>query len=381
MSQEPWGDIPLFREIQRILASSEGGPVNFEIARQVATAIATQGATDAAAPAAEGRAYGDAVRASEEVVAGYSRLGLVEPATTKLIGRAEWASSTLTAWRWLLEHLATRFTGDMGRLTGNGEDEAGAMQASMGQVAPLLMGIQTGTLVGHLAKESLGRYDLPIPRDDDGRLFLVTPNVYAVAADYGFEIDPFYRWLALHEVARHVIATSVTWIVPYFRSQLTEVIDAIEIDVSDLERRLIELQSGGAEALQSGLGIDQGLPIVETERHRRALDRFHAFVALFEGYGAHVAEAVSQSLVSDATKIDEGMARRGVSSSEGEAMLSGILGISVDRDLEASGKTFCAAIVKLKGLAALNRVWEAPDNLPTIEEIRDPFAWIDRLAE
>ena len=37
MTQDPFGDIPLFREIQRLLASG-GGPVNLEIARQIALA-------------------------------------------------------------------------------------------------------------------------------------------------------------------------------------------------------------------------------------------------------------------------------------------------------------------------------------------------------
>lgn len=62
-------------------------------------------------------------------------------------------------------------------------------------------------------------------------------------------------------------------------------------------------------------------------------------------------------------------------------MLSSLLGLSIDRPLESSGATFCAAVVKLKGLGALNRVWEAPDNLPTIAEIKDPFSWIERVLE
>jgi uncharacterized protein (DUF2342 family) len=62
-------------------------------------------------------------------------------------------------------------------------------------------------------------------------------------------------------------------------------------------------------------------------------------------------------------------------------MLSQILGVTFDRPLEAAGATFCAAIVKLHGIQALNRVWEAPDNLPGLEEIKDPFAWIERVLE
>jgi uncharacterized protein (DUF2342 family) len=43
--------------------------------------------------------------------------------------------------------------------------------------------------------------------------------------------------------------------------------------------------------------------------------------------------------------------------------------------------TFCAAIVKLQGIEKLNLMWAAPDNLPTLDEVRDPFAWIERVLE
>jgi uncharacterized protein (DUF2342 family) len=75
------------------------------------------------------------------------------------------------------------------------------------------------------------------------------------------------------------------------------------------------------------------------------------------------------------------VARHRLKGSEAEAMLKTILGVSFDRDLEASGATFCAAIVKLKGMATLNTMWAAPDNLPSYDEIKDPFAWIERVAE
>jgi uncharacterized protein (DUF2342 family) len=62
-------------------------------------------------------------------------------------------------------------------------------------------------------------------------------------------------------------------------------------------------------------------------------------------------------------------------------MLSSILGVSLDRQLETSGATFCKAIAELRGLNALNQVWSAPDNLPSIAEVKDPFAWIERVLD
>ncbi|MFN2489826.1 MAG: zinc-dependent metalloprotease [Actinomycetota bacterium] len=377
MSQEPFGDIPLFREIQKLLASG-GGPLNFEIARQVAIAVATQGATEVRPDEHLRRSFADAVHASEMLLSGYTRLSPPEPARSEVTTPGNWVRATLESWRWALEHTARRFGGELARLGGAPGGEADPMQAALGQIGPLLMGMQTGTLVGHLAKDALARYDLPIPREDEGKLFLVVPNVATVAGEYGLEIEGLTRWLALHEVARHLVMTSVPWVQRYFKSLLLEVVDAIEIDVSDLERRFVELQSMGVEALQEGVGADNVLPIVATERHRRALDRLRSFLALFEGFAMHAANAVASEIVESRAKIDEGMARRGASPSDGEAMLSSILGISVDRALETSGATFCAALVKLKGPAALNHVWEAPDNLPTSEEIKDPFAWMER---
>lgn len=374
MDPNPFGDIPLFRELQKLL-SSGGGPVNLEIARQIASAVSTQGATYTAAPE-DADHLADAVRRTELLVSGFTRLPLDEPIRTTTLMRSEWAIKTLDAWEWLLKHVASRFTGELGKL--GGEAEAQGMQSAMGQVAPLLMGMQAGTLVGQLSLEAIGRYDVPIPRDDDGLLFAVTPNVQSLCDDYGFERADFYRWLAVHEISRHICVVATPWLDRYHRSLLTEIIDATEIDVADVERRMMELQSRGIEALQDTGEEATVLPLVSNDRHRRALERLHALVSLREGYAALAADAVGPSVVGDKPKIDEGMRRR-EGGTRGESLLLSVLGISVDRKLEHAGRTFCNAIVELRGLPTLNRVWEAPDNLPSGEEIKDPFLWLERL--
>lgn len=377
MSQDPF-DIPLFREIQRILASGEG-PINFEIARQVAVAAATQGVTEPTPATEPARALAQSVHEAEILVSGYTRLTPEEPMRLLLVNRSAWITSTLESWRWLLEHLAGRFTAQLGE-GANGSDESNSMQTAMGQVAPLLLGLQTGTLVGSLAQEALGRYDLPIPRDDDGRLIFVEPNIETVTSEYGFDPEEFRKWLTLHEAAHHLVFTAHPWVGRYARSLLTDLVDAIEIDTGELERRLMDLQTKGMEALTEGLGgSEESLPITQTERHRRALDRYRGFVAVSEGYASHAAMAVSPEIVPNSARIDEGMTRRGAVPSEGQRLLAGVLGISFDADLQAAGRTFCAAVVQLKGLPALNRLWDAPDNVPSLPEVRDPFQWMERV--
>lgn len=376
---QPFGDIPLFRELQRILASGEG-PINFEIARQIAGTLATQ-APDPTPPEQATRTLAEGVREAEVLLSGYTRLGLEEPLRTTTMGRATWVLSVLNGWKWLLEGLAQRFTEALSGMGPGSDEPDNPMAQMMGQIAPLMLGIQTGTVVGNLASDALTRHDPPIPLDDDGILFFVTPNIARVAEEYDFDLPTFQRWLAVGETARQLVIASSPWVGRYFRSLLSALVESIEIDTNDMERRLMDLQSGDPEALQSGAAMEQMIPIAATERHRRALDTLRSFLAVFEGYADNAAATVGPTLLGDTSRIDEGMTRHRATPSEGKAMLASVLGIERDRALESAGRTFCAAVVKLRGVAALNQVWAAPDNLPTLDEIKDPFAWMERVLD
>lgn len=377
MSQQPFGDIPLFRELQRILASGEGGPINFEIARQIAGTIATQKPDPSPAPEA-GRILTEGVRGAEVLLSGYTRLALAEPMRSRTMGRATWVLAALDGWKWLLVALGQRFTDAFSGAGADTPDTNNPLGQMMGQVAPLLLGIQSGTVVGHLAADALARHDPPIPMEDESSLFFVTPNLEALVDEYDLDQAAFFGWIALHEAARQIVVETTPWAARYFRSLLLALVGSIEIDTGDMERRLMDLQSGGAEALTAGAGMDQLIPIAETERYRRALANLRSFLAVFEGYAENAVAAVKPQLLGDTARIDEAMARRRVAPSEGKQMLASVLGIERDRALETAGQTFCAAVVDRKGINALNTVWAAPDNLPNLEEIKDPFAWMER---
>lgn len=377
MNPEPFGDIPLFREIQRLLASSGEGPINLEIAGQVAQTVATEGANETRASDARRRMIDSAVHSSETLLAGYTRLPLIEPITSDSVTRSQWASKTLIAWRWLLERLAGRFVDELG---GQGDgDDMRQMKMVMKQVGPLLMGLQSGTLIGHLAREVISGFDPSIPREGETGIILVVPNIEKVATDYELDVETVIDWVVVQDVARYLVVQGVSWVAPYRRNLMTQLVDAIEIDTNEMERRLVDLQTQGMESLQEGASIDASIPLVPTAEHRLALDRVRAFVGLHEGYAARAGAAVTNRLAGDHTRVAEVLARQRASNSDAKEMLANVLGFSLDRDLVTTGTTFCAAVEELEGLPALNRVWDAPDNLPTYAELKDPFVWIDRV--
>src|SRR2546427_2095572 len=85
-----FGDVPLFREIQRVLMSSSG-PVNWELARQVGIAVAASSGEDPAPTGEDLRSFEETVRAAELHVAQLT--GLPQPTDVvkvEVVRRSQW---------------------------------------------------------------------------------------------------------------------------------------------------------------------------------------------------------------------------------------------------------------------------------------------------
>ena len=67
-------------------------------------------------------------------------------------------------------------------------------------MAPAMMGMSVGSMVGNLARRAFGVYDLPIPRATPA-LVLVPANIDTFAADWEIAIDEMRLWVLAHELA------------------------------------------------------------------------------------------------------------------------------------------------------------------------------------
>src|SRR5213593_1126854 len=92
---DPLNDVPLFREIQRVLLSSPG-PINWELARQVGIATASWGTDDPAPDEDDRRGLAETVRVAELAVADFT--GLPTPsdlADVQAIRRGQWVEANI----------------------------------------------------------------------------------------------------------------------------------------------------------------------------------------------------------------------------------------------------------------------------------------------
>jgi uncharacterized protein (DUF2342 family) len=60
--------------------------------------------------------------------------------------------------------------------------------------------------------------------------------------------------------------------------------------------------------------------------------------------------------------------------------MSRLLGLEAKMRQYAEGERFVESVEAAGGPALLARVWEGPEWLPTLEEIRDPALWVARAG-
>ncbi len=390
--QNPWdmplgdvfNDVPLFREIQRVLASSTG-PVNWELARQVGIAAAAWGREDPTPTEEDGRGFDEAVRLAELQVA--ESTGLTTPsdvARVEPVRRAQWVQANIEGLRELLEPAAARVEAAMAKaqmemgpeVPAGGEAVA---QQLLGQISPLVVGAQIGTVLGYLGQRVLGQYDIALPRSGPGTLLFVVPNIAAFEKDWSLAPRDFRTWVALHEVT-HRFEFARPWARTHFRSLLDDLLSSVEFDVAGIQRQLEGLDMSDPSAFQRMFESEEGLfGAVLDEEQRLKLGRIQAFMSAAEGYGDHVMHALGARLLPSYSQIEEAMLRY----REGEAgdpVFERLLGIEMKREQYRMGKAFCDTVVGLTSEQTLATMWDSAEALPSLPELEEPRLWLARSA-
>ncbi len=375
-------DVPLFREIQRVLLSSTG-PINWELARQVGIAAAAWGGDQPSPTSEDQRGLAETVRAAELAVAAFT--GMAPPldvTEVHAVGRGQWVEANVHGLRDLLDPIGQKLASTMSGAGGDvpspavgGED---FMEVMMQRVAPLLLGVQVGAVLGFLGQRVLGQFDLAVPRPG-GALYFVIPNIAGFERDWSLPAVDFRAWIALHEVT-HRFEFARPWVREHFLDLVKDLVEHAELDLAGLEQQLEGLDLSNPEALTEafeGVGNMFGQAVSSEQRLRIA--RVQAFMAAAEGYGEHVTERVGREMLTSFGRIEEAV-RRHREGGPGDQALERLLGLEMKLEQYRLGREFCARVSELTDETTLARMWESPAALPSMPEFEEPTLWLARMA-
>jgi putative hydrolase len=103
-------------------------------------------------------------------------------------------------------------------------------------------------------------------------------------------------------------------------------------------------------------------------------------MSLLEGHASFVMNEVAKDHVNDLGRMRKALAERRRRASGVEKSFQRAIGFDKKIEQYDAGERFVRDVVARAGMDGLNRVWLAPEALPTVEEIAEPTRWVARVA-
>jgi coenzyme F420 biosynthesis associated uncharacterized protein len=300
--------------------------------------------------------------------------------TVLVVDRAGWSRANAQTFQVLMEPAVEA-------LRRRRPEQFGAAATALGGTATAM---EMAAVLGFLSAKVLGQYDpyaglvsaLAEQRHPGGRLMLVAPNILTVERELNVEPEDFRLWVCLHEQTHRVQFAAAPWLRTHMVAQIDELADSLMGQAETLGARLTEAvralpgRVSGRAQPQASLGV---AGLLMGPREREVLSHLTAVMSLLEGHANFVMDGVDASVVPTVKTIRRRFERRSELQGSLDRFVRRLLGMDAKMRQYSDGQRFVSAVVDAVGLERFNRIWEAPEHLPTEAEIHAPERWIERV--
>jgi len=264
--------------------------------------------------------------------------------------------------------------------TGQGAGPTELVARWMATMGPIMTGLQIGSAVGHLARTTLGQYELPIPRPTSGSLLVIPANVEAFARDWSLPGDEVRLWVCLRDLTFNAVLAR-PHVSDRLRGLLTEGVQAMAGDTDALADRLQGLDPSDPDSLQRLFGDpDAFLGADLPPERQRGSEELVAVTTALLGYVEHVLDRAGDRLLGGRTALAEAWRRRQVDRETADRSAELLLGLDLSQAQVERGTRFIQGVVDRAGEEGLARLWSTRETLPTPAEVDAPGLWLERIS-
>ena len=393
--EQPFAGIPLFGDLAKAMAGQ--GPLQWDVARQVAISTATNGTnTEANVDPSSRVSLEQLAPIADMHVRNYTGLttctsggsGTALP-NIVVTNHSTWVHHTLESYKPLFTQLATALsnpsveTPQAGTELDTETDQMATMMSSLNKMmAPAMMGMSIGSMIGQLSLRAFGQYDLPIPREPKNQMLLVASNVEQFANDWSIAVDDMRMWVLIHELTSHAVL-SIDHVRDSINQQMSTYIAGFRPNPNALMERLTTMDLGTTDpmAMMQKFLTDPTIILgavrsPEQERQAPVLD---AMIASIIGYIDHSVDAISSLVLGGGAQIAEAVRRRRVESAPHDSFVEQLLGLRLTRQQVERGHAFAAGVTERAGHDGLSQMFNKAGNLPTPNELDAPGLWLARI--
>jgi putative hydrolase len=375
-------------QLQQLFTAGEGGPVNWDLARQVAHASLTgagaAGFGFGGQPSESPPAPGDPRVTEAERAAVGEALHLadlwLEPTSALPSGirqaqawtRAEWINQTLPVWRKLCDPVAGRMVTAMGELVPEEmRGQLGPMQSMVATLGGALFGGQLGQALGSLAAEVLSAGDIGLPLGPAGTAALLPANIASYGEGLELPADEVRLYVALREAAHQRLFGHVPWLRGHVLTAVEAYAAGIQVNREAIEEAMGRFDPGNPESMQE-LSVEGIFTPDDTPAQQAALARLETALALIEGWVCHVVESAAKDRLPSVVRLAETFRRRRAAGGPAEQTFAALVGLELRPRRLREAAALWSALTEHRGIAGRDALWGHPDLLPGDEDFANP---------
>src|SRR5690348_3285692 len=394
------GDPQQFADALRQFAdmlSWRGGPVNWDLAKNVARhAIVAAG--DPSVLDAQRRDITEAVRLGDlwldEATSFPSGIRKIEAWS-----RSEWLEATFPVWAKLFDPIAAKgveamsgmFNTDLSQLGDDVPEEMrqalgalggpGGLGPMMRQMGGAMIGSQTGTAVGELAREVIGSADVGLPLAPEGTAALLPAGVADFSQGLSVDAGEVRLFLALREAAHQRLFAHVPWLRAHLLGAVEQYASGITVDMARLQEASQEIDITNPEALRDALQGEGLFRPEDTPAQKAALSRLETALALVEGWVATVVSAVARERLTHADALAEAIRRRRATGGPAERTFATLVGLELRPRRLREAAAIWQGLTEARGTDGRDALWAHPDLLPAADDLENPDTFVHGQPE
>jgi putative hydrolase len=401
------GDPQQFADALRQFAdmlSWRGGPVNWDLAKNVARHAIVAGG-DPSVLDAQRREITEAVRLADlwldEATAFPSGVRKIEAWS-----RSEWLEATFPVWAKFCDPIAAKgveamsgmFSTDPAQLGEDIPEELrqalgafgggagglgglGGLSAMMRQIGGAMIGSQTGTAVGELAREVVGSSDIGLPLGAAGTAALLPAGVAEFGQGLSVDAGEVRLFLALREAAHQRLFAHVPWLRAHLLGAVEQYASGITVDIARLQEAMPEVDITNPEALRDALSGEGLFRPEDTPAQKAALTRLETALALVEGWVATVVSAAARERLSHADALAEAIRRRRATGGPAERTFATLVGLELRPRRLREATTIWQGLTEARGIDGRDALWSHPDLLPASDDLENPESFVHGQPE
>jgi len=369
----------MLTQLGQMLSHSSGtsGPVNYDLAKQLAMQQLSASGGSVDPSAGELAAITDSVRLAEL---------WLDAATTLPAGITsvqawspwQWVEHTLPTWQRLCDPVARRFASAWtDAMPDEMRQAAGPLLAMVGQMGGLAFGSQLGGALAQLGGEVLTSTDVGLPLGPKGTGALLPKAIEAFTEGLDRPASEVLVFLSAREAAHQRLFAHVPWLGTSLLSSVEQFAQGITVDTDALEQLARDIDPANPAALEEAMSSGVLEPRTSPEQ-TAVLARLETLLALVEGWvDVVVADAVGERLPG-AGALRETLRRRRATGGPAEQTFATLVGLELrPRQLRAAAALW-RALTDARGIDGRDAVWAHPDLIPTAADLDDPEGFVAR---